>query len=183
MRLVSFSVTNYRSITKAYRLPIRQSVILIGPNNEGKSNILRALVTSLEILSNLGLFRILRGRLRGSLLRGESYDWSKDYPISLQDKQPDGESIFQLEFELTGEEIADFTKEVHSNLNGTLPIQLSMGPKEPRVTVTIPPQFLLTTQGMFGLARGILMAASRCVALQMLAVVIYRPGNRSAYRA
>ena len=41
MRLVSFSVTNYRSITKAYKLPIRQATILIGPNNEGKSNILR----------------------------------------------------------------------------------------------------------------------------------------------
>jgi len=83
MKLVSFSIANYRSITTAYRLPIRNSVILIGPNNEGKSNILRALVTSLEVLSNLGRMRIYKGRLRDSALAREIYDWSKDYPISL----------------------------------------------------------------------------------------------------
>jgi hypothetical protein len=76
---------------QAYRLPIRQSVILIGPNNEGKSNILRALVTSLEVLSNLGRVRIMRGRLRGPLLTGTIYDWATDYPISLQETKPDGE--------------------------------------------------------------------------------------------
>ena len=47
MQLVSFSVTNYRSITAAYKLSVRQSTVLIGPNNEGKSNVLRALVTAL----------------------------------------------------------------------------------------------------------------------------------------
>ncbi|MBK8686880.1 MAG: AAA family ATPase [Betaproteobacteria bacterium] len=52
MELVSFSVSNYRSITSAYKLPIRSPTVLIGPNNEGKSNILRALVTS-AILGNL----------------------------------------------------------------------------------------------------------------------------------
>ncbi len=131
MKLVSFSIANYRSITTAYRLPIRNSVILIGPNNEGKSNILRALVTSLEVLSNLGRMRIYKGRLRDSALAREIYDWSKDYPISLQEKKPDGESIFNLEFELTSTEIAEFIKEVGSSLNGTLPIQLSMGLKPP----------------------------------------------------
>jgi putative ATP-dependent endonuclease of the OLD family len=43
MKLISFSVTSYRSITAAYRLPIGQLTILIGSNNEGKLNILRAL--------------------------------------------------------------------------------------------------------------------------------------------
>jgi putative ATP-dependent endonuclease of the OLD family len=131
MKLVSFSVTNYRSITKAYRLPIRQSVILIGPNNEGKSNILRALVTSLQVLSNLGRVRITRGRLRGPLLTGTIYDWATDYPISLQESKPDGESSFELEFELTADEIVEFAKEVKSSLNGTLPIQLTMGSELP----------------------------------------------------
>lgn len=131
MKLVSFSVTNYRSITKAYRLPIRQSLILIGPNNEGKSNILRALVTSLEVLSNLGRVRITKGRLRGPFLTGTIYDWPTDYPVSLQETKPDGESTFDLEFELTASEIADFGREVKSSLNGTLPIQLTMGSKLP----------------------------------------------------
>lgn len=131
MKLVSFSVTDYRSITKAYKLPLRQSTILIGPNNEGKSNILRALVTALAVLSDLGRIRILRGRLRSYFHMKDVYDWQKDYPVTLQKKEPDGESVFNLEFELTDEEIEQFETEVKSSLNGTLPIQLTLGQKEP----------------------------------------------------
>lgn len=143
MKLVSFSVTNYRSIMAAYRLPIGQLTILIGPNNEGKSNILRALVTALGVLSTLGRFRIMRGRLRptyvmrgahelrSTYIIGGAYEWKKDYPITLQEKNPNGESIFNLEFALTDEEVDEFTAEVKSTLNGTLPIQLTLGQKEP----------------------------------------------------
>jgi len=59
------------------------------------------------------------------------YDWQKDYPVTLQKKEPDGESVFNLEFELTDEEIEQFETEVKSSLNGTLPIQLTLGQKEP----------------------------------------------------
>jgi predicted ATPase len=51
MRLVSFSVENYRSITKARRIPLAASTVLIGPNNEGKSNILRALSVAMLTLT------------------------------------------------------------------------------------------------------------------------------------
>ncbi len=130
MKLVSFSVTNYRSIKAAYRLPIGQSTVLIGPNNEGKSNIFRALVAALGVLSNLSRIRIMRGRLRSAYM-SNAYDWKKDFPITLQEKNPNGESIFNLEFELTDNEIDEFTAEVKSALNGTLPIQLTLGQKEP----------------------------------------------------
>jgi hypothetical protein len=59
------------------------------------------------------------------------YEWEKDYPVSRQTTQPNGESIFNLEFQLTGPETLEFEKEVKSNLNGTLPIQLSLGKAEP----------------------------------------------------
>ena len=131
MKLASFSVTKYRSITTAYKLPIGQSTVLIGPNNEGKSNILRALVTALGVLSNLGNIRIMRGRFRSAYLMRDVYDWAKDYPMTLQEKNPNGESIFNLEFELTGEEVDEFVAEVKSNLNGTLLIQLMLGQKDP----------------------------------------------------
>ena len=125
MKLVSFSVTNYRSITKAYKLPIRQSTILIGPNNEGKSNILRALVTALELLRKLGQFKMMRGRFPQFIVR-DSYEWVKDFPVTLQVKNPEGESTFNLEFELTDAEVDQFTEEVKSSLNGTLPVQLTL---------------------------------------------------------
>jgi len=131
MQLVRFSVTNYRSITKAYKLPVLQNTVLVGPNNEGKSNILRALVTSLEFLAGLGDIKIQRGRLLSFLRFRESYDWSKDFPINLQTKFPSGESIFRLEFKLDSAEIAEFESEIGSTLNGTLPIELRVGQKEP----------------------------------------------------
>jgi len=131
MQLVSFTVTNYRSITKAHKLPISNSTALVGPNNEGKSNILKALVTALEVLSHMRTTRVYRGRVRYLQSGLDSYDWHKDYPISLQAKHPDGESTFNLEFRLSDDEIAEFRQEVKSNLDGTLPIQLTMGRKDP----------------------------------------------------
>lgn len=43
MELVNFSVTNFRSITKAHKVSVSDTTVLIGRNNEGKSNLLRAL--------------------------------------------------------------------------------------------------------------------------------------------
>jgi hypothetical protein len=131
MKLVSFSVSNYRSITTAYRLPIRQSTVLIGQNNEGKSNILKALAVALGVLETLGRVRVYRGRLQMRRHAVSGYDWEKDFPVSRQISQPAGESIFNLDFQLTPDEIDAFYKEVKSHLNGTLPIQLTLGKGEP----------------------------------------------------
>jgi putative ATP-dependent endonuclease of OLD family len=135
MKLVSFSVNNYRSITKAYRLPMRQSTVLLGPNNEGKSNILKALVTGLEVLRDLRMYKIRHGRVQASRRDLGGYSWERDYPISLQSKHPNSESVFNLEFELTSDEIDEFYDEVKSSLNGSLPIQLSLGKKDPSFKV------------------------------------------------
>jgi putative ATP-dependent endonuclease of the OLD family len=131
MKLVSFSVNNYRSITKAYRLPIRQFTVLIGPNNEGKSNILKGLVTALQILTDLRTYSLIRGRIQRNRKDLGNYDWERDFPVSLQAKYPTGESVFKMEFELTDQEIDEFSTEVKSYLNGTLPIQLSLGKADP----------------------------------------------------
>jgi putative ATP-dependent endonuclease of the OLD family len=131
MQLVSFSVTNYRSITKANRLPIRRSTVLIGPNNEGKSNILRALVVTLDFLSRIGGLRIQRGRLRSSERYTDFYEWQRDFPVSLQPTKPNGMSTFKLELQLSADEVGEFETEVQSKLNGTLPVELSFGQNQP----------------------------------------------------
>lgn len=120
MRLVSFTAKNYRSIGKA-EIPIRESTILIGPNNEGKSNLLRALVTALSIVSRR---RPILGDRR---LFHRVYDWEDDYPVALQKKRPKGHSSFRLEFKLNESEVEEFRAEVKSALNGTLPIELKLG--------------------------------------------------------
>ena len=52
MEIVSFSATNYRSITKAHKVVFSSITVLIGKNNEGKSNLLRALEAGMLILQN-----------------------------------------------------------------------------------------------------------------------------------
>lgn len=134
MELVSFSVQNFRSITKAHRLRIGKQTVLIGPNNEGKSNLLRSLVLALRMLEGIRVGTVYRGRSRGDsrfYLRREQthfdYDWRRDYPVHLQEQAPTGASIFALEFALSEDEVEEFRTEVGSRLNGTLPVELSLG--------------------------------------------------------
>lgn len=126
MKLVSFSVENYRSIIKANRLPIGNSTILIGPNNEGKSNILRALVAALRILNQFHRWPMREAKIPSHAMR-RIYDWETDFPVALQTNTFKGETIFRLEIELSDPEILEFWTQVGSHLNGTLPIQLSVG--------------------------------------------------------
>jgi AAA15 family ATPase/GTPase len=50
MKLIGFSVTNFRSITKAHKVSLSDTTVLIGRNNEGKSNLLKALDIAMSIL-------------------------------------------------------------------------------------------------------------------------------------
>lgn len=50
MKLINFSVTNFRSITKAHKIELDNVSTLVWKNNEWKSNILKALNISMNIL-------------------------------------------------------------------------------------------------------------------------------------
>jgi predicted ATP-dependent endonuclease of OLD family len=137
MNLVSFSVTNFRSITTAHKIPIKEIAVLIGKNNEGKSNLLKALNIAMTSLERFGQNADRPLRLYHSGIDNfDRYLWERDFPISLQSRTKNTESIFRLEFELNEDEIEEFKKEIKSNLNGTLPIELKIGQsKIPKVTV------------------------------------------------
>jgi AAA15 family ATPase/GTPase len=51
MKLTHFSIRNFRSIGKAEFANLGAVAVLIGPNNEGKSNVLRALHSCLTLLA------------------------------------------------------------------------------------------------------------------------------------
>ena len=51
MKLIAFSVRNYRSIVEAYKLLLESHTVLVGPNNEGKSNIVKAIALNPEVLT------------------------------------------------------------------------------------------------------------------------------------
>ena len=137
MKLRSLTIQKFRSITNAYKLPLLESTVLIGPNNEGKSNVLRALVLATTIL--LGRRRSQFQTVMSRLDRERDYDWERDFPLHLQQKERNGESSFVLEYELTADEVTAFKTVVGSNLNGTLPLKLTIGrSRVPKVTVHKP---------------------------------------------
>lgn len=130
MQVVEFSLQRYRSIQKAEKIRLGDLTILIGPNNEGKSNILRGLVTGMRLLASTpGAAR--RPRQSGAATRyrvlNDDYNWDRNFPIGLQAAKPDGTTVFDFTFELSEEEIHEFQTEVKSKLNGMLPIRLTAG--------------------------------------------------------
>ncbi len=128
MKLVNFSVTNFRSITSAHKVPISETTVLIGKNNEGKSNILKALsmaMRSLQEHAHKARHRIVRRYYHKK--NEKSYYWERDFPIALRQRKGAKQSIFRLEFLLNDSEIIEFKNEIKSNLNGTLPLVLKYG--------------------------------------------------------
>ena len=119
MKLVSFTVNNYRSITSANKIAISDITILVGKNNEGKSNLLRAI--------NLSMIALRYYQDPQEIRRSRTlYDWETDYPVSLQkSKKKKKESEFTLEFELTPSEVQEFKNRYSHVLNGYLPIRIS----------------------------------------------------------
>ena len=133
MKLTNFSVTNFRSITAAHKLAISDAAVLIGKNNEGKSNLLTALQVAMELLQLHALDR--RRGARGPIRRSqELYSWSRDFPVQFQNRSRATDTIFRMEFTLDSEEISDFKSEIGSRLNGTLPLEIKIG-KENEATI------------------------------------------------
>ena len=123
MKIASFNVTRFRSIEEA-ECRLHDMTILLGPNNEGKSNILRAMVIGMEELSRtagrLGRYR-RRPQLRG---RRDAFDWERDFPLHLRET---GEqtTVLEFAFSLSDQEVAAFTAEVGSRINGDLRVSLT----------------------------------------------------------
>jgi hypothetical protein len=74
------------------------------------------------------------GTLR-TLVPRRVYNWDTDFPIQKQKSQQNGKSIIQMEFALTPKEVAEFKKEIRSNLNGTLPIRISIGSDSATISI------------------------------------------------
>lgn len=125
MRLIRFSVTNYRSITTAHKIQMSNMTVLVGKNNEGKSNILRALSLAMDIMRYYSENpRISHMSINSLRIR---YTWESDFPISLQERKPNGTSSIDLTFELTDDELQAIRTTTGIRLNSYLPIRVSLG--------------------------------------------------------
>jgi len=148
VKLVSFSVENYRSITTARKISLSDYSLLVGANNEGKSNILHALTLAMNAL--VEWHRQVRRTSDGKLIRGGfgstmsrhgrgGYDWETDFPISKQNRATSTSTTnITLEFELDEAETQDFKNEIKSSLNSTLPLMIAFGQRTFDVSVKKP---------------------------------------------
>ena len=126
MKIVEFSVTNYRSVTTAHKIPMQNLTVLVGKNNEGKSNILSAL--------NVAMRAVMLHSRRADIPRqhlgrryGMDYDWARDFPIQFQNRKSGLESIFRLNFRLEENELAEFHTVTGIRGNEDIPISVKIG--------------------------------------------------------
>ena len=132
MKLTYFSVSNYRSITDAYKIPVHNMTVFLGKNNEGKSNLIKALKLAMDIIHYVGE----TGR---KILPQRAYSWEKDFPIGLQMSKriKKKETQFRLDFSLTDTEKAEFNTAIGSYNNGDLSIYIVIKDSH-TISVTVP---------------------------------------------
>ena len=132
MKLVQFSATNYRSITSAHRITLSNVTVLIGRNNEGKSNLLRALEAAMTLLKQHAMTYMNRNRR--VYLGDASYLWQRDFPIQFQNRRTATQTILKLEFLLDENECREFKEEIGSSINGSLLLEIKIGKdQEPQI--------------------------------------------------
>jgi len=107
--------------------------VLIGKNNEGKSNLIRALDIAMNILRDA--FIVSRRR---SVPRSY-YQWKEDFPLSLQNsrKLKKKYTEFRLDFELTEEETNTLYQKIGSFINKDLSVFIQIRDND-AVSITIP---------------------------------------------
>ena len=121
MQLCYVSITNYRSISKAYKIDLSNLTVLLGKNNEGKTNVIKAINLGMEILHNIDIYP--RRRILYRL-----YEWNEDFPISLQanNRLKNKNTTIRFDFKLNEEEKREFYEKIGSYLNGDLSIRMSI---------------------------------------------------------
>lgn len=135
MHLQTIAIKNYRSITRAHNVSLSKLSVITGKNNEGKSNILHAVTLALNIIEHQATRGLVRVANHQSVFRRVGFDWDLDYPISLQGRKSPPPCVLRLEFQLDQDEVNDFKTEIGSRLNGTIPIEISIGPNSLSVKI------------------------------------------------
>lgn len=125
MKLRTFYVKSYRSIVEATLDNLHQYSVIVGPNNSGKSNLLRAIYISLSIALEGDFQRARRNRQYSYAYRGENYNWTRDIPVSLKNDKT-ASTTFKLTFEFSDEEKTDFKKQFGISLSKSLQMKFQL---------------------------------------------------------
>lgn len=134
MKIISVDVSNFRSIVKHTQFSLGDMTTLVGPNNEGKTNLIKALIVGMDEIEALAngredslyeyippipfyqynMFDFQRG-----------YRWDFDYPLAKQSAKRPGHTTIRLTFKLEGAEIDEYESLVGAHTSdGILPIEM-----------------------------------------------------------
>ena len=70
------------------------------------------MVNAMNILTRGRRRLFVKNVPRVRFLKGRFYNWTTDFPVHLQQKKPNGESVMILEFELTEDELVEFRRDI-----------------------------------------------------------------------
>ena len=112
MKIHSFSIKNYRSIFTIKNLIISEKLTtFIGKNNEGKSNILKALSLIFDVI-NYNLKEIPKY----FYIREIDYDWDNDFPIQRQAKKNNTQKTYlELKLHLSDKDIIEYKETINKS--------------------------------------------------------------------
>ena len=152
MKLVQFSLERFRSFIDKSTVNFSNNNVIIGPNNEGKTNVLKALAISWHFLMDFAknklpcylsgkelIFATMDSNLNDYYTNQareqpqpfSMYVWGLDYPVVLKKKKEDNQnknSTFVLCFELTNEEKIKLEAQINTSLkNSIISVQIDMG--------------------------------------------------------
>ena len=122
MKLSSISISYYRSITEAYKISMSNMVVLIGKNNEGKTNIIKAIILGMSLLEEVAISP------RKRFTSKRFYDWKEDFPISLQNSKKLKNKVtkIRLDFLMSESESAELSNRIDSNINNEISIYIEI---------------------------------------------------------
>lgn len=136
MRIESVTIKNYRSIVAAKRVRFGELTVFVGANNEGKSNILRALALGLQAVTSRSGYR--GSRSKRMALTAPRYDWERDFPISARSRSAKGQTSVRVDFAFAEEDVDAFQAAFDVHLRtGKLPIKTEFGKQSWSLTVPL----------------------------------------------
>ena len=133
MQLSFLTVKYFRSITTGYKLNLSNKTILLGKNNRGKTNILKAIILGMDLIRNIS-----HTMVRNKVPRG-LYDWNEDFPMSLQHsrKLKDKHTEIRMDFTLSELECEEFRNVTELLFNRSLSIVFKLG-NDNSLSVSLP---------------------------------------------
>ncbi|MGP5247867.1 ATP-dependent nuclease [Corynebacterium flavescens] len=133
MYLTQFEVQNFRSLERNIKVDFGRVTNIVGANNEGKSNLVRAMHTATQLLrlyADEAKVSIPAARSGNFQIRArEHFLVERDYPKKYQEKRR-AETRFRLKFNLSPREMEEFKSQFGSQINNEFAIEIKITPSK-----------------------------------------------------